>query len=220
MKFKYFLRGLGIGIIFSAVICLTAYLSNPESKISDEEIIRRAKTLGMIEQEDKVGDLLEKNISEDKNPSSSEKNGENTVSTEVSETITTENASVNSEEITEEEDSTKEKEKVSEKEKTETTARDTEEKMETTAKDTEEKTEQGDEKSTESEETVTITVERGASSYPICQKLEKLGMIKDASEFDTYLIENGYASKIRVGDHILKKGMSFHDIAEAISDQP
>ena len=43
-------------------------------------------------------------------------------------------------------------------------------------------------------------------------------MIEDASEFDAYLIQNGYASRIRVGEHTLKRGMSYHDIAEAISD--
>ncbi|MGN0155223.1 MAG: hypothetical protein ACI4A3_12300, partial [Lachnospiraceae bacterium] len=66
--------------------------------------------------------------------------------------------------------------------------------------------------------TVTITVERGSSSYPVCQKLQELGMIEDASEFDNYLIENGYAYRIRVGTHTLKMGMDFHAIAEAISD--
>jgi cell division protein YceG involved in septum cleavage len=68
------------------------------------------------------------------------------------------------------------------------------------------------------EKTITITVERGSSSYPVCQKLQEAGMIEDAAEFDTYLVENGYADRISVGEHTLKMGMDFHDIAEAISD--
>ena len=61
MKFKYFLRGLGLGIIFASIVCLTAYQGNSPKDMSDAEIKRRAKELGMVEQEDKIGDLLEKN---------------------------------------------------------------------------------------------------------------------------------------------------------------
>ena len=59
MKFKYFLRGLGLGIIFASIVCLTAYQGNSPKDMSDAEIKRRAKELGMVEQEDKIGDLLE-----------------------------------------------------------------------------------------------------------------------------------------------------------------
>ena len=62
MKFKYFLRGLGVGIIFASIVCLTAYQGNAKKEITDEEIIRRAKELGMIEKEDKIGDLLAQDV--------------------------------------------------------------------------------------------------------------------------------------------------------------
>ena len=50
------------------------------------------------------------------------------------------------------------------------------------------------------------------------EKLQELGIVKDAAEYDNYLIEKGYASRIRVGTHELTKGMDYHAIAEAISD--
>lgn len=49
MKLKYYLRGLGIGIITATIILMIAFAMRG-SAISDEEIIRRAKNLGMIMQ--------------------------------------------------------------------------------------------------------------------------------------------------------------------------
>lgn len=54
MKFKYFLRGLGIGIIFSAVVMLAAFLTSGDRNLSDDEIISRAEKLGMIMKDDAV----------------------------------------------------------------------------------------------------------------------------------------------------------------------
>lgn len=48
MKLKYFLRGLGIGIIFGAIIMLAAYMTSGGYKISDDEVIKRAEKLGMV----------------------------------------------------------------------------------------------------------------------------------------------------------------------------
>lgn len=50
MKLKYYLRGLGVGIVVTAVILTIAnHLGN---KMSDEDIIKRAAKLGMIMKED------------------------------------------------------------------------------------------------------------------------------------------------------------------------
>ena len=50
MKLKYYLRGLGVGIVVTAVILTLAnHLGN---KMSDEDIIKRAAKLGMVMKED------------------------------------------------------------------------------------------------------------------------------------------------------------------------
>ncbi|MDO5128120.1 MAG: hypothetical protein Q4D54_10320, partial [Eubacteriales bacterium] len=49
MKLKYFLRGLGSGILFATIIMLAAYLTSGGYKLSDKEIKDRAKKLGMVE---------------------------------------------------------------------------------------------------------------------------------------------------------------------------
>ena len=49
MKKKYFLRGLGAGIMLSAVVTAVSVVQN--NSVSVEEIRTRAKQLGMVEAE-------------------------------------------------------------------------------------------------------------------------------------------------------------------------
>lgn len=51
MKLKYYLRGLGAGILFSVLIFVFV-VSPKETTLSDEEIIQRAKKLGMTEKQE------------------------------------------------------------------------------------------------------------------------------------------------------------------------
>lgn len=201
MKFKYFLRGLGVGIIFASIVCLTAYWGNPAAKMSDEDIIRRAKELGLVEKVDKLDGLL------------------NNTTEEIDKSVV-ENETATSENTTEDANASTEANTAAEEKSTESVPKEssvTEEK--TTNEKTEENTEYNEKtEADEKKETVKITIKKGASSFPVCQMLQEMDMIDDAADFDTYLVENGYASRIRVGEHTLKKGMSYHDIAEAISD--
>ncbi|MBR3770760.1 MAG: hypothetical protein IKL07_00670 [Clostridium sp.] len=51
MKLKYYLRGLGIGIIITTIILMIAN-SGYKKELTDEEIIARAERLGMVMKED------------------------------------------------------------------------------------------------------------------------------------------------------------------------
>ncbi len=55
MKLKYYLRGLGIGIIVTTVILMISF-PGKEEKLTDEEIIARAKQLGMVMPEEDTPD--------------------------------------------------------------------------------------------------------------------------------------------------------------------
>ncbi len=54
MKLKYFMRGLGLGIILTTLIIA---ISNPQGKLSDDQIRDRAKKLGMVMKNDNKSDL-------------------------------------------------------------------------------------------------------------------------------------------------------------------
>ena len=47
MKLKYYLRGLGIGILVTTVILSLAGVGR--KNMTDEEVVKRAKELGMVE---------------------------------------------------------------------------------------------------------------------------------------------------------------------------
>ena len=134
MKLKYYLRGMGIGIILTAIVMGFA-LGGRKATISDAEVIERAKALGMVD----GGVLSQSSEAEQENKTSSSFNSETTVESE--EITDDSSASITSldkegEEISEEinqgvagaskplsevaKDEKKESSKESEKEKTET----------------------------------------------------------------------------------------------------
>lgn len=173
MKFQYFLRGLGTGIVFAAIIFVIAY-NGKANQLSDDEIIKKAKGLGMVEADDQIGMLIEEQNN------STEQASQNTTQTD--------------DKKTEQSDALEEDKDV-----------------------TEAATEQKEE--TSEVEEFELVVNYGVSSYPVCQQLESFGLIDNAEEFDNYLIEHGYANRISVGTHILRKGMTKEEIAVAISDK-
>ncbi|MCR5670091.1 MAG: hypothetical protein K6G10_03730 [Butyrivibrio sp.] len=94
MKLKYYLRGMGIGIILTAIVMGFA-LGGRKATLSDAEIIKRAKALGMTEAgaevlTDHVGEEVDKN-EEESSPSSDQALDE--AGAEISEEINREFAS-------------------------------------------------------------------------------------------------------------------------------
>lgn len=78
MKIKYFLRGLGFGILITALLLAIGTKKNDNKTISDSEVMKRAKQLGMLTKEEAkdykmeaVLDNMKDSISEA--PSSSKK---------------------------------------------------------------------------------------------------------------------------------------------------
>lgn len=71
MKLKYYLRGMGIGIIVTTIILAISF-SRREVEISDEEIMARAATLGMVMQKEDLEQTEEDDNTEAEEPHSEE----------------------------------------------------------------------------------------------------------------------------------------------------
>lgn len=195
MKLKYFLRGLGAGIIFGAVIMLVAYMTSGGYKLSDKEIISRAEKLGMVMQEDQTAS------SGDADGKSDITTTESPLTEDNSESVTTE---------VEKEDKTTE-EKTTEEETTEEVTEDT---VTTEAVTTEENTSARQ----DGEYTAAkITVVGGMGSEQVAELLEEAGIIKDAADFDSYLNKNGYSTRIEIGTFEVNSGMTYEEIATILS---
>lgn len=188
MKKKYFVRGLGIGIIFGALIMLAAYLTSGKGSLSDEEVMKRAQELGMVKKSEYV---LDSEVT-------SEEKTTEAVTTEAP--ATTEKAT----EATTEAPATTEKATEAATTEAATTEKATTEKATTEAATTEQ---------TDTKTKATITVSGGMSSETISSLLEDAGLVDSASKFNSFLVQNGYDKKLETGSFDISGGMTYEEIA-------
>ena len=64
-----------------------------------------------------------------------------------------------------------------------------------------------------------ITVDRGNGSDTVARKLAAAGLISNASEYDKWLMQNGYDRIISAGAHKIPKGASEEEIAKIICNR-
>ena len=96
----------------------------------------------------------------------------------------------------------------------ETTTELIEETAESTTKATEETTQTI---TTSTSTTVTFEITTGTATKEVFNQLYNAGVISDVSAFSTYMYENGYDTKIRIGTYTLTKGDSYENIAKTIT---
>ncbi len=192
MNMKDFLRGLGAGIIFSALIMLVAYMTSGSYRISDAEIIKRAEKLGMVMQDKPI--VAEDDDTADVALSTAEG------ATEATTEATTEASTEGTTEAT-----------------TEATEGTTEATTEATEGTTEVTTEVNSTDIATDYITAEITVSKGMNSEQIAKLVQDAGIIDDYMEFDRYLNENGYSNMLSVNTFKLNSNMSYEEIAKELT---
>lgn len=218
MKLKYFLRGLGSGVVITSII-LTLSFQGRNNQVSDAEIIKRAKELGMVQEEKR--DLL------------AEANREPEITQEADsideeETLKEQEAAVEEgtgeEEVTPTLESTATPTPESTATPTsESTATPTSEPTATptpepTATPTPEPTATATPtpfKGTQNKKVITIV--SGMWSDKVARELEAMGVVDSATAFDQYLVANGYANRIVVGTFEIPAGATYEQIAQIIT---
>ena len=229
MRLKYFLRGLGIGIVVTTIILAISH--NAGRRMSDSEVIERAKVLGMAyttaAQENSTESAADTTEPETDTTEPVTTGQESPTDTEAGSTAETESSETST---TVQETTTGIRETTTQQETTtqETTTQETtatraaqESTTETTheASATEAETTQAENESTETEAstviTYTLTIASGMSSNTVCDILKKNGIIADSGDFDRFLVSNGYADRIRVGSFEVNSGMSYDELAAA-----
>ena len=221
MERKYYLRGLGIGIVVTAIIMGIA--TSGKRGMTDEEIIARAKELGMVEntvlsektEEEaeteaavdiaNAEDATEKSaIEETKKPETSEEQKENTTEETKKPETSEEQKENTTEETKKPETSTEQKQNTTE----ETKKPETSTERQPTADKKEDIT---------SAVVKTITVNSGDGSYTVAKKLAEAGVVTSAENFDTYLCQNGYDKKLRTGNFSIPADASDEQIARIVT---
>lgn len=203
MKLKYYMRGLGIGIIVTAVIMGIALGGKRE--LTDAEIKERAETLGMVEES---AVLL---------PSSPVE--------EPKEEIPAEEVAAN--DAVRRQAATAVAVKIAKQLQADAMIREAEDAVGvaggTTADTT--KAEDADavgetaevqERPVVNKQPVTIQVESGNGSDTVSRKLADAGLVENAETFDRYLCNHDYDYKITVGKHTIPAGSTYDEIARIL----
>ena len=83
--------------------------------------------------------------------------------------------------------------------------------------ETEEEAEVEDYTEEESEEIITVSVVSGDSSWSVAKRMEEIGLIDSAHDFDVFLCSNGYDKRISVGTYEIPSNASWEDMAKIIT---
>ncbi len=216
MKLKFYLRGIGLGIIVAVALCISAGMKNDQ--ISDEEIIKRAEALGMVPSSETLNESVDEAI---RDGLETEEMTENDASGDAAAVKVNEDIPATEPDETEvnpdEADNSNFDEtppaagsdgtatpKVTPTLTKEVTPAPTKEPDKDT-NDTENDTEY-----------ITVVVERGNGSDTVARKIEAAGLVANASEFDRYLCNNGYDKRISAGNHKIPINAREEEIAKIL----
>lgn len=192
MKLKYYLRGLGIGMIVTALILGISFSSRQEQAqtMTDDQIRERAAELGMVDSSELTLAALQ--------------NG----AMQPTESTPQETQTQNSPEA------------AAEPEETQTPETNTEPEVTVTPEVTNEpETTVTPEATPEPEQTQTdgIIINRGDDSGSVSRRLYEAGLVENAKAFDNYLCNNGYSRSINPGTYEIVPGTSEEEIAKIIT---
>ena len=214
MRMRYYLRGLGIGIVVTALL-MGFTKGGQKETLTDAEIVERAKSLGMLEssvlsadlgneEEISVNDISEVAQQEETQQTEPEAETDNPTQTDSEkETETNSSTQIDSEKEIE----TDNPEKTDLENKIEN---DNPEKTKSDAETV--KSDQAD----SAEKRYVVTIYSGDGSRTVANRLEEMGVIEDAAEFDRYLCQNGYDKRLTTGNHEINAGADEKEIAEAL----
>lgn len=200
MDKKSFLRGFGVGVIFSAIILGVSFTI----RTSDSYVKSQAKKLGMVYATPDSDRVLSSKEEVTATPEGSPKNKSSATpkasnapkSTEIPRETAASTSAATSQPA-----SSPKASKSSETSQKEIDMKKEKEKMEKSIREEEKK----------------LTINAGEWSSDVSKKLEELGVIKSATDFDKYLEENGYSAGISAGTYKVSKGDTYSELAKKIT---
>lgn len=190
MRFKYYLRGLGLGILVSTMILMiSVHLRG--GVMTDERVVERAMELGMV-------------IPTETDTASGESQESEQEETEQQET--------------EQQETQKQETQQQETQQQETQQQETQQ-QETQQQEIEQLDSDITESTPENMEYVIFVVEDGEVCRTAAEKLVAFGLIDDVKEFREFMSERNYDGLIREGTYEIPIGADMETIAKIITAQ-
>lgn len=198
MNRKSFFKGFGTGVLFSSLILGISFTI----RTSDSYVSSRAKELGMVYEntEDSELNLADRSTSEEKatvTATPSAKKKKEAASAKPKETAAPTPAVTPA--VTP--DAKKQSSKKEEAEKTKKELQKEKEKMEREIRAEKKK----------------LTISAGDWSSDVSKRLQDLGIVKSATDFDKYLNDHGYASAISAGTYDVSIDDTYEQLAKKIT---
>lgn len=201
MRLKYYLRGLGLGIIFAVFIMMVGY-RNHGSSMSDSEIIEKAKALGMVETEDSSGIKSDKKTDNKTDEKSDKKIDTSEPDTTIADTSAAEDTQTGT-------DNT-DADNIAGTADVDTTAPSDVAATDSAASDAAQP---------QQNTTFTVTVGSGDTCRMIAERLQAAGIIDDAEKFRDYMGQKGVDQFIADGNHEIPYGASYDDIINILTQK-
>lgn len=198
MKFKYYLRGCGLGILVASIVLMVSFHSQNKT-MDDTAVMERASELGMI--------MPETEIVSTEADSQLPESGTQSTDTDFS-------SNKNQKQNTK--DSQNNTDGSSQKDEKDTQMASDDKTGSGNNKDTESK--KKEDKKEESEE-ITVEIKKGEVCRQLAEDLEQIGLVEDAEMFRKYMQQLGYDDRIKVGTYTLKRGMTEKEIADTFVEE-
>ncbi len=236
MEKKYYFRGLGLGIIVTALIMGVALPGGEnKAKMTDDEVIARAKELGMIEDSRLLEPSLEKNEEDGQDDAAAPVQKDNAVKkddpvkkdTAVEREEAEEKETVSTPEPlqTETDETADAAKKPAETENPKADVGQKSSEMKPSA-DTNEMTKQDEDVPKQDAETKpsaggtkSVTIASGDGSFTVAKKLAEAGVVSSADAYDDYLCANGYDKKLRTGTFKIPADADEEQVARIVTGQ-
>lgn len=207
MNKKSFMRGFGTGVLFTTLILGISCLI----RTSDSQVVSRAKKLGMIYEKDagnqKVAQLDATAAPTDQKETAAPKVTKEAEATEkTEEPKATEPATAPTPE--KEDDGAKETKAPKKTTTKDTTIQDEKKKLEK---------EKEDLKKEAAQTSKNLEIKAGEWSSDVCKRLQSMGIIKNATDFDKYLNDHGYSASISAGTYKVSPGDTYQELAKKIT---
>ena len=223
MKLKYYLRGLGIGMLVAALVLILS--GNTGGGMSDEAVKRRAAELGMVEKDKTVlGDIGgEAADGEMKETETSMELPENEPSVELTEQDGKAVQEEDAEGRTPEGDTQGQTGEPKPETESPQQAEEADAEEQALAQEIEQRAEEVVDRAEEAAEnspsgrTVTLEVRTGDSSISVAIRAQEAGLVQSAADFDVFLCQNGFDKRISIGSYEITVGASEKEIAEIIT---
>lgn len=202
MDKKTFWCGFGVGVLFASIILGISCMV----RTSDSQVVSRAKKLGMVYEKEADNTKVTQKAENTAEPTEKQKATADPKATQAPKATEKTTAPTPEKEDTEQKATTAPDKKSGND--ADTSMEEEKKKLEQEKKKMQEEVKQASK---------SLEIKAGDWSSTVSQRLESMGIIDDAKEFDVYLNDHGYSSSINAGTYKVSPDDTYEELARKIT---